>query len=227
MQVDIYVRERSGSREMRIPILPESIKYSSGGVTLLSYDIINMGEIAIPTGTGIGGLSWGSEFPGKLQKNTSMQRGPWKAPSSYISMLEDWRRRRTPLNVLATNTPINMDVYLEDFNHEPSGAFGDVLYDVKFIEDKFSTAMVSRPSTSGGSSTSNTKRTAKETSSYTIKKGDTLWAISQKFLGGGAKWETIYNANKSIIEQTAKKYGRSSSNHGWWIYPGVTISIPK
>ena len=224
MNIDIYVKERSGGREMRVPILPESIKYSSGGVIMATYDILNRGEVAVPTGTGLGGLSWESEFPGKLQKNRSMQRGKWQEPSAYISMLEDWKKKLTPLNVLVTNTPINMDVYLEDFNHEPSGAFGDLLYDVKFIEDKFSTVKVSQPKSSG---TTTAKRTAKETSSYTIKKGDTLWAISQKFLGSGAKWETIYNANKSIIEQTAKKYGKSSSDHGWWIYPGVTLTIPK
>lgn len=224
MKIDIYVKERSGGREMRVPILPESIKYSSGGVVLATYDILNRGEVAYPTGTGLGGLSWDSEFPGKLQKNRSMQRGKWQEPSAYISMLEDWKRKLTPLNVLITNTPINMDVYLEDFNYEPYGAFGDLLYDVKFIEDKFSTVKVA-PKNSG--TTTTPKRTTTETTSYTIKPGDTLWAISQKYLGSGAKWETIYNANKDIIEQTAKKYGKSSSDHGWWIYAGVTLKIPK
>lgn len=222
MNIDIYIKERNGSREMRIPILPEEIKYSSGGVIMATYDIINRGEVAIPTGTGLAGLSWESEFPGKLQKNQSMQRGQWQAPSAYISMLEDWKSKGAALNVLVTNSPINMDVYLEDYSHTPAGAFGDIGYEVKFIEDKFSTIKITQPS-----SGSTTKRTAKETSTYTIKKGDTLWAISQKFLGSGAKWETIYNSNKSIIEQTAKKYGKSSSDHGWWIYPGVTLSIPK
>ena len=114
-----------------------------------------------------------------------------------------------------------MDVYLEDYSGTPVGAFGDMEYSVTFMEDKFSSVSVSKTTSSGSK-----KRTAAETYSYTIKKGDTLWAISQKFLGSGAKWETIYNANKSIIEQTAKKYGYSSSNHGWWIFPGVTLSIP-
>ena len=31
MNVDIYIRERNGSREIRIPWLPERVVYTSGG----------------------------------------------------------------------------------------------------------------------------------------------------------------------------------------------------
>lgn len=224
MNVDIYIKERNGSREIRLPILPEKIHITSGGVIMATYDILNVGEVAYPTGTGLGGISWECMFPGKYQKDLSIQRGKWQDPSSYLSTLADWKAKGTALTVLGTNLPLNMDVYLKDYNPEPYGAFGNVAYDIEFTEDKFSSAKISKPKSSG---TTTTKRTAAETSSYTIKTGDTLWAIAQRFLGSGAKWETIYNANKDIIEQTAKKYGKSSSDHGWWIYPGVTLTIPK
>lgn len=41
---------------------------------------------------------------------------------------------------------------------------------------------------------STTKRT------YTVKKGDTLWAIAKKYYGSGAKYPTIVNANKNLIK---------------------------
>lgn len=225
MNVDIYIKERNGSREIRIPILPEKIEYESGGVTVASYDIMNKGEVVVPTGSGLAGLSWNSEFPGRNRADTSMLRGKWQDPSVYHNILNDWKVKGTPLNVLVTNYPINMDVYLEDYKGVPTGAFGDMEYNISFIEDRI--LSVGTPQTTNSGSSAPKKRAAKETTSYTIKKGDTLWAIAQKFLGSGAKWETIYNANKDIIEQTAKKYGKSSSDHGWWIYPGVTLTIPK
>ena len=61
---------------------------------------------------------------------------------------------------------------------------------------------------------------------YTIVSGDTLWAISTKQLGSGAKYMQIYNANSSVIESAAKSHGRSSSNNGHWIYPGTVLTIP-
>ena len=61
---------------------------------------------------------------------------------------------------------------------------------------------------------------------YVVKKGDCLWKISRKFYGEGTKWKTIYDANKAIIEETAKKYGKKSSSNGHWIYPGTELVIP-
>lgn len=65
-----------------------------------------------------------------------------------------------------------------------------------------------------------------ESKSYTVVKGDCLWKISRKFYGTGTKWKIIYNANKTIIEKTAQKYGKKSSSNGWWIYPGTKLTIP-
>ncbi|SHO50065.1 LysM peptidoglycan-binding domain-containing protein [Anaerocolumna xylanovorans] len=61
---------------------------------------------------------------------------------------------------------------------------------------------------------------------YTIVSGDTLWKISTKNLGSGAKYMQIYNANSGVIESAAKSHGKSSSSNGHWIYPGTTLTIP-
>ena len=50
---------------------------------------------------------------------------------------------------------------------------------------------------------------------YTVKPGDNLWAISKKLLGSGSRYTELYEANKSII----------GSNPNL-IYPGQTFTIP-
>ena len=50
---------------------------------------------------------------------------------------------------------------------------------------------------------------------YTIQRGDTLWAIASKFLGSGAKYPEIFEANREVIEDPDK------------IFPGQKIRIPK
>lgn len=54
----------------------------------------------------------------------------------------------------------------------------------------------------------------KEVKFYEIQKGDTLWAISQEFLGNGARYKEIFEANKEVIKDADL------------IYPGQKIRIP-
>lgn len=49
---------------------------------------------------------------------------------------------------------------------------------------------------------------------YTIKKGDTLWGIASEFLGNGAKYPDIFDANREVIEDPDK------------IFVGQKIRIP-
>ncbi len=61
---------------------------------------------------------------------------------------------------------------------------------------------------------------------HTVVSGDTLWKISTDYLGSGAKYMQIYNANAETIESAAKANGKSSSENGHWIYPGTVLAIP-
>lgn len=49
---------------------------------------------------------------------------------------------------------------------------------------------------------------------YTIEKGDSLWKIASKFYGNGAKWNTLFEDNKEVIQNPDL------------IYPGQVIRVP-
>ena len=219
MSVDIYIREKNGTREIRIPILPEKFTFSCGDATFITIEIMGWGEVAIPSGTELASFSWEGELPGSRRKNDPRLRGGWIVPSKYRSILEEWKRKGILLNLMITGYPVNNDVYCKSFETIGEGAFGDINYEVEFIQ--------ARSITISSSKVDNTpKRQTSTARTYTIKSGDTLWGIAKQFYGDGTKWTVIYEANKDIIEKTAKKYGRSSSDNGHWIYPGVTLTIP-
>lgn len=220
MLVDIYIREKSGTREIRVPIIPEELPFPSGDATVISYEIMDLGTVEVPSGTELDGYGWKSVFPGENRRNDPLIRGSWINPSTYDSILNDWKAKGTELNLLVTGYPINADVFLKKYNGVATGAFGDISYEIEFKETRDIVVTTTKVETAA------TTRPAATSSTYTIKKGDTLWAIAKKYYGDGTKWSTIYNANKDIIEKTAKKYGRKSSDNGHWIYPGVTLTIP-
>jgi nucleoid-associated protein YgaU len=225
MTVDIYAREKGGSREIRFPILPEKIKYTSGDTEFVIYDIMNRGEVAIPTGTKLARIGWEAEFPGEGRSEDPSIHGTWQEPKHYHDILEDWKAKGTTINILVVGYPWNFDVHVSNYRDEGYGPYGDLAYELEFQEARDITIKTTKVEST--SSSSDSQRPSKEVTTYTIKSGDTLWKIAQKLLGAGSKWKTIYNANKDIIESTAKKRGYKSSDNGHWIFPGVKLSIPK
>jgi nucleoid-associated protein YgaU len=50
---------------------------------------------------------------------------------------------------------------------------------------------------------------------HTVEKGDTLWAIAEKTLGDGSRYNEIFEANKPMLSDPDK------------IYPGQVLRIPS
>ncbi|MFK7874785.1 MAG: peptidoglycan-binding protein LysM [Paracoccaceae bacterium] len=50
---------------------------------------------------------------------------------------------------------------------------------------------------------------------HTVEKGDTLWAIAEKTMGNGSKYQEIFEANKPMLSHPDK------------IYPGQMLRIPQ
>ena len=66
---------------------------------------------------------------------------------------------------------------------------------------------------SGSSSTAPEARPA-GAQTYTVKAGDTLWAISERFYGEGSQWSRIHEANRGLIQDPDL------------IQPGWVLTIP-
>ncbi len=230
MKTDIYIREINGDREIRIPWLPDEIQFSTGEASMASYDILNRGEVAVPTGVGLSEYSWESIFPGEGRKNADcgLMRGSWKKPEYYHKILEDWKANRARLNLVVVGYPINKTVYLTNYNGTGSGGFGDITYTVEFKEARnitITSSKVKAPKT-----VYQNRPNTKKNTTVTVKEGDTLWEIAERELGSGSRWTEIYKKNKEIIEKTAKARWKAaginrSSQGGKWIFPGTVLIL--
>lgn len=212
-------------------LLPESIQ-AGYGVKSQSFDIISRGTIKVPKGTEPPEISWEGEFFGKAKKNLAgVDTANWKEPNSCVKILRNWMNDKTELTLIVSGTWINMDVTIVSFKPKPHGGYGDISYsivfgkvrDLKIYNTKESKIGKKKKTKSRPKKRGSNTGSGGSAGNYTVKSGDTLYRIARK---KGTTWQKLYNRNKSIIEKTAKKHGRRSSDHGHWIWPGTKLIIP-
>lgn len=219
---------------IQFPILPASFGVSIEN----SHQTVNVqtkGEITILGKKGLKVIDLTSFFPSQDYPFADHTKD--REPYEYIDKILEWQEK--PLRLTITETDINMACVIQTFTYgEPDGT-GDIEFTIslkeyqapKYTEPEKTTSSVQAEQIGKGSASS-TKRETKETQkTYTVKEGDNLWDLAKKFYGSGSKSSKLYQANKNIIEKTAKKHGCVSSSHkgvaGWWIFPGTKLVIPK
>lgn len=217
--MDIYLTPDGGS-QIRFPMMPEKLTIGADA-KFMSYSIISLGDVKLPRGKGIEEVSWSGTFPGESRKGAPFIKAFTK-PDSLIKNLRSYRDKGTKCTLLVTGTCINLTVYISKFTGKYVGA-GDFQYEIEFIvaqeikiyttsELKISTPQAPRPAPK-----KQTKKTATEskTQNYTVKSGDCLWRIAQRFLGDGKRYTEIYNLNRDKISNPDL------------IYVGQVLRIPN
>lgn len=187
------------------PLTPEKITLKTGA-KFLTYDIIDIGSLQIPSGNELDEVSWEGWLPGAARRNMGIIT-VWVPPKALDIMLYRWKQKGTKLKFVIPGTLISMDVYIQSYEPVYGGGFGDIQYSISLIQAiDLKVTSVDEPETK-----------APETpATYTVKKGDTLWAIAEKYLGNGARYPEIFALNK-------KPDGPISNPH--WVYPGQVLKL--
>lgn len=229
--MDIKLIPIGSGSTFTFPALPEKIqgKYSS---KYQSFDIISQGTIKIPRGMDGTEFTWDGVFFGESKKKEPIVRkNNWKAPEECIKILTQWMEKEAVLNLIVTETWINVDVTIASFQPKAIGAYGNVEYSITLIQKRplqiYTTKelQVGQPVKKIRTRNEGTKSGGGGT--YTVVSGDTLWAIAAKKLGSSSKWTQIYQANVDTIEAWAKKHGKANSDHGHWIWAGEVLTLPE
>jgi len=209
--MDFYLTAPNGSR-LHFPINPERITCQTGN-RIQTFDVIELGEISLPRGRAPTSFSFEGFFPGEARKDLPMVK-EWRPPKELVGQLSAWRNEGTKLRLLVTETPINHDVYFDgdgSFELEWNGGHGDCWYSLRFVEARELVVTAEAPASVAAA----TRPTPSPPKTYTVKPGDTLWAIAKRILGDGSRWQEIYNANVSVIGKNPNL-----------IYPGQVLRIP-
>lgn len=234
---DFYFKD--GSTVLTFPITPGELTLNVGSNNE-TVTLINEGEINILKSPALTKIEFEARFP--------MRKYPYSRKvdsfKSYYDKFKELKEKKKSFRfIVARTTPngkktwdTNMLVSLEDFIISESYDEGDDVlvsftlkqyreYGVRILKVPTPTAP-KKETTSSSKKPRPTEKKEDTSQTYVVKKGDCLWNIAKKFYGSGSKWKTIYNANKTVIENEAKKHGKKSSSNGHWIYPGCKLTIP-
>ena len=175
----IKVYDTVSGQTLIFPMLPEKITFEAG-TNFLSYDLMNIGEVKIPSGEILSSISWDGVLPsGKTARASYVSN--WRDPSEIQSQFSIWRAYGRKLRLTIDGTPINHGVYLDTYKVDYEGGMGDYSYSISFVVAK---------DIAVGLTSSTTK-------TYVTVPGDTLWSIAQKTTGSGSNYNNVKKETKA------------------------------
>lgn len=226
-----------GSKLLTLPITPPDLKIKVGSNNKV-VTLINEGEVNILKSPSLTEFEFEARFP---MRKYPYSRDPLPF-ETYLNTFTDLKTERTPfIFSVVRRTPngkgtwgTSRKVSLEELEVKESADEGDdvlISFTLKEYKD-YGVKTIKIPNSAPTTTSTSDKPRGNDNKDslpqpYVVKSGDCLWNIAKKFYGNGAKWKKIYDANKTVIENTANKYrnGKGSSN-GHWIYPGTKLTIP-
>lgn len=213
-----YIR---GKYNFQFPVNPASFQVSAGGNSFNDVQVLEKGEITVIGDKQLSTVTFSSFFPRDYDEgfcSTSDIPDPYDA----VRKIERMRLLNKPVRLIISGTDVNMSCTIRQFDHEERGGEpGDVYFTIQFKEYRtFSTRTIVDNSVKKVESARPSEKTQPKT--YTVVKGDSLWAISEKFGIGGANYKKLYDANQATIDSKNKGTGNSKNT----IYPGQVFTIP-
>lgn len=214
---DVYLTDLETGDNMQLSYVPEKIS-AQEKTSFQTYSVIERGEVKIPKGINLTSVSWSSILPGsEMMAYGFVKSSAWESPAEILKRWSKWKKEGTKLNLLITQTSINMRVYLSDFHYSNAGGLGNVDYSITFLAVRDLLIKTVKEMDSDNASDPqplNEREEPPKPSTQTAKSDDTLWDIAEAMYGDGSRWTEIYENNRDILSDPDL------------IYPGQEIKLP-
>lgn len=194
-----------------LPLNPENLEVSVANDTK-KFDIIGLGQIAVPAQKGLRTISFECFFPA------------FNRPKKCVEFFENIMDSKKPVRFITEGLikEVNMYMVIDDFSYDiRAGEEEDIYYTMSLTEYRpYGAKLEEIKSTANGNevlpSTEDREDTKEPvTQTYVVKQGDSLWSITKNFSGSGGNWGSLYVINKEVIGGNPNL-----------IYPGQVLTLP-
>lgn len=208
MERIIILKNTATGQELTMPVTPSSYPMMSGR-TVERLDMAQTGQIALPGLKTLFSEPLDVMLPAQLYPFCTAGAVP--DPFYYLEVLSAWSEAGDVCRYVVAGTKINSPVLLGPVEYSEKDGTNDIyaripLYEYRYLEEVQMgfTQNRSRATEPGSLQTS--------ADSYTVEKGDSLWAICKKVYGDG-----------SLAYKLATANGIKNPN---LIYPGQVLQLP-
>ena len=198
---------KTKDKAVRLPVMPSEFERVVGA-DYETNKIVGLGDVATFNGNGLAQLSLSSFFPNKEYSFNAYSNVP--KPYDLVRYFKEWKNKGTVVRVILTGTDINQSMYITNFSYGEKDGTGDVYYSIDLLEYRpITIPKYNNNDNSDNSDREDNNKDKEEDNKTTQKthkvvKGDSLWAIAQKYYGKGSLYPKIKEANKSKYPSLAK-----------------------
>jgi hypothetical protein len=192
--------------KIRFPVVPSSIGVSRSN-NIDTQSVLKLGEVPIFNGTSLKTIELTSFFPN--QEYSFCDYTGFMKPYEFSDKIQKWLYEGKPLRIIITDSPTNMQCLIQQFDTVEQDGTRDLYFTLNLIEYRPIEIPVIKIDTNTSNASNNTTRPTEQANNTTQKvhkvvKGDSLWAIAQKYYGKGSLYPKIKEANKSKYPSLAK-----------------------
>ena len=199
---------KTKDKAVRLPVMPSEFERVVGA-DYETNKIVGLGDVATFNGNGLAQLSLSSFFPNHEYSFNAYSNVP--KPYDIVRYFKEWKNKGTVVRVILTGTDINQSMYITNFSYGEKDGTGDVYYSIDLLEYRPITIPKynNNNDNSDNSDREDNNKDKEEDNKTTqkthkVKKGDSLWAIAQKYYGKGSLYPKIKEANKTKYPSLVK-----------------------
>ncbi|EGT4022985.1 TPA: LysM peptidoglycan-binding domain-containing protein [Clostridioides difficile] len=197
--MEIWLRQANNT--FRFPVIPPFFEIN-GSATINTSNILSVGDIAIFGGLGLKTIELSSFFPN--QEYSFCNYNGFPKPYDCVNLIESWMKEGYILRFIITETNINFECIIADFNYREQDYSRDIYFTLNLKE--YRRIQISKVNINNDEKLSSEKNVPlikgfdTKQKTHKVVEGDTLFKIAKKYYGNGDLWEKIYKANEDKIK---------------------------